>query len=89
MVRKVTMYADCVPYIDLYMVEMYSGLSTREINLYHGLMDDVWYGDVIEFGEWRNLEPDEIEQIKQYIEEKGYLSDEGRDTDNTQQPVGQ
>ena len=83
------MYADCVPHIDLYMVEMYSGLSTRKINLYHRLTDDSWSGDVIEFGEWRNLEPHEIEQIKQYIEEKGYLSNEGCDTDDTQQSSGQ
>lgn len=48
------------------------GLSTREVTLYY-LWDDEWSGNVIEFGEWRELEWYEIEQTKQFLKEKGYL----------------
>lgn len=87
--QYVRLYSDCSPYLDTYFMETHYGLSTREIILYHELTTDSWSGDIIEFGEWRDLEWYEVEQVKLFLEEKGYLSDEGRNTDDTQQPVGQ
>lgn len=51
------------------------GFSTREISLYHHInsQNDSWRGDIIEFGEWRDLDTDEIEQCKEFLKEKGYL----------------
>ena len=83
------LYSDCSPYLDTYFMETHYGLSTREISLYHELTTDSWSGDIIEFGEWRDLEWYEVEQVKSFLEEKGYLSDEGCDVNYTQQSVRQ
>lgn len=58
-----------------YTLETRYGISTREINLYHNLLDgeDQWYGDMIAFGENWNLDADEIEQCREFLREKGYL----------------
>ena len=85
----VRMYSDCNACIDTYFMETHYGLSTREISLYHELTTDSWSGDIIEFGEWRDLEWYEVEQVKSFLEEKGYLSDEGCDVNDTQQSVRQ
>ena len=85
----VRMYSDCNAWIDTYFMETHYGLSTREISLYHELTTDSWSGDIIEFGEWRDLEWYEVEQVRLFLEEKGYLSDEGCDINNTQQSVRQ
>lgn len=63
---------DAAGYSWVYSLETRYGLSTREVNLYH-LGDDDWSGNVIEFGEWRELEWYEIEQAKNFLKEKGYL----------------
>ena len=79
--------------MDIYELKTRYGLSTREITIYHELGLDPtrnkWRGDMIAFGEWWDLDEEEIEQVKQFLKEKGYLSNEGRDTDDTQQSVGQ
>lgn len=87
--KYVRLSSDCGPCLDTYFMETRYGLSTREINLYHELTTDSWSGDIIEFGEWRELEWYEVEQVKLFLEEKGYLSDEGHNTDDTQQSIGQ
>lgn len=62
-------------WIWVYSLETRYGLSTREITLYHLIdpADDQWWGNIIEFGEWRDLEWYEIEQCKEFLKEKGYL----------------
>lgn len=79
--------------MDIYELKTRYGLSTREVTVYHELglhpTRNEWHGYIIAFGEWWDLDKEEIEQVKQFLEEKGYLSNEGRDTDDTQQPVGQ
>lgn len=59
----------------IYDLETRYGASTREVTIYHHIdpEDDEWWGDIIEFGEWRKLDPDEIEQCKAFLKEKGYL----------------
>lgn len=79
--------------MDIYELKTRYGLSTREVTVYHELglhpTRNEWSGDMIAFGEWLDLDEEEIEKVKQFLEEKGYLSDEGRDTDDTQQSIGQ
>ena len=78
--------------IDIYNLETRYGLSTREVTVCHsygGDAEDEWYGDMIAFGEQWNIDEEEVEQAKQFLEEKGYLSNEGRNADDTQQSVGQ
>lgn len=59
----------------VYSLDTRYGCSTREIALYHCIdpEDDHWWGDIIEFGEWRRLDEDEIQQCKEFLTEKGYL----------------
>ena len=79
--------------MDIYELKTRYGCSTREVTVYHELglhpTRNKWSGDMIAFGEWCDLDEEEIEQVKQFLEEKGYLSDEGCDTNDTQQSVGQ
>ena len=79
--------------MDIYELKTRYGLSTREITIYHELglhpTRNKWRGDMIAFGEWWDLDEEEVEQAKQFLEEKGYLSNERCDTDDTQQSVGQ
>lgn len=78
--------------MDIYELKTRYGLSTREVTVYHELglhpTRNEWHGDMIAFGEWCDLNEEEIEQVKQFLEEKGYLSYEGRDVNNTQQSLG-
>ena len=78
--------------IDIYNLETRYGLSTREVTVCHsygGDTEDKWYGDMIAFGEQWNIDEEEVEQARKFLEERGYLKHEGRDTDDTQQSVGQ
>ena len=59
--------------MDIYELETRYGCSTREISLTYLQTSRVWKGDIIEFGERRNLDKDEIEQCKEFLKEKGYL----------------
>ena len=93
-VEMTTLHCICEEYImDIYELKTRYGLSTREITIYHELglhpTRNKWRGDMIAFGEWWDLDEEEIEQVKQFLKEKGYLSDEGRNTNDTQQSVGQ
>lgn len=63
---------DATGYSWAFHLETRYGLSTREVNFYY-LGDDGCSGNVIEFGEWRELEWYEIEQAKNFLKEKGYL----------------
>lgn len=63
-------------FMRVYHIDTRYGFSSREITLYNlngPLGDDAWQGNVIEFGEWRDLEWYEIEQCKEFLTEKGYL----------------
>lgn len=79
--------------MDIYELKTRYGCSTREVTVYHELglhpTRNKWSGDMIAFGEWWNLDEEEVEQVKQFLEEKGYLSNEGCDINDKQQPVGQ
>ena len=79
--------------MDIYDLKTRYGLSTREITIYHELglhpTCNKWRGDMIAFGEWWDLDEEEVEQARKFLEERGYLKHEGRDTDDTQQSVGQ
>ena len=79
--------------MDIYDLKTRYGLSTREITIYHELglhpTRNKWRGDMIAFGEWWDLDEEEVEQARKFLEEKGYLSNERCDTDDTQQSVGQ
>lgn len=63
--------------MDIYELETRYGCSTREVTVYHELglnpTRNTWRGDMIAFGEWRDLDEDEVEQAKRFLEEKGYL----------------
>lgn len=63
--------------MDIYELETRYGCSTREVTVYHELglnpTRNTWRGDTIEFGEWRDLDEDEVEQAKNFLKEKGYL----------------
>lgn len=59
--------------MDIYELETRYGCSTREISLTYFQTRRLWKGDIIEFGEWRDLEWYEIEQCKEFLKEKGYL----------------
>lgn len=59
--------------VDIYEFESRYGLSTREITLYYFQTRRVWKGSIVEFGMWRDLDKDEIEQCKEFLKEKGYL----------------
>ena len=93
-VEKYTFHRAGEEYLmDIYELKTRYGLSTREVTVYHELglhpTRNKWDGDIIAFGEWWDLDEEEIEQVKKFLEEKGYLSNEGRNTDDTQQPIGQ
>lgn len=79
--------------MDIYELKTRYGLSTREINIYHEIglnpTRNKWRGDMIAFGEWRDLDEEEVEQARKFLEERGYLKHERCDTDDTQQSVGQ
>ena len=59
--------------MDFYEFETRYGCSTREITLVYFQTRRVWKGDIIEFGERRKLDEDEIQQCKEFLKEKGYL----------------
>ena len=79
--------------MDIYELKTRYGCSTREVTVYHELglhpTRNTWRGDMIAFGEWWDLDEEEVEQARKFLEEKGYLSNERCDTDDTQQSVGQ
>lgn len=79
--------------MDIYELKTRYGLSTRAITIYHELglhpTRNKWSGDMIAFGEWWDLDEEEIEQARKFLEERGFLSNEGRDANDTQQSVGQ
>lgn len=58
---------------NVYHLNTRYGLSTREILLWRHFDDSYWNGWIIEFGTWRDLDEDEIEQCKEFLKEKGYL----------------
>ena len=65
---------DATGYSWVYSLKTRYGFSTREVTLYCvDPIDNDWSGNVIEFGEWRDLEWYEIEQCKEFLKEKGYL----------------
>lgn len=43
-----------------------SHMSSHEVTLYCK-NDGTWFGDVVEYGEWRDLDPDEIEDYKETL----------------------
>ena len=93
-VEKYTFYRTSEEYLmDIYDLKTRYGLSTREITIYHELglnpTRNKWRGDMIAFGEWWDLDEEEVEQARKFLEERGYLKHEGCDTDDTQQSVGQ
>ena len=93
-VEKYTFYRANEEYLmDIYELKTRYGLSTREVTVYHELglhpTRNKWSGDIIAFGEWWDLDEEEVEQVKQFLEEKGYLSNEGRNFNDTQQSSGQ
>lgn len=57
---------------EYYYLETRYGISTREIFVVLWANGE-WTGDIIEFGEWRNLDEDEIQQCKEFLKERGYL----------------
>lgn len=62
-------YKDDKPFI--FYIERRCGWSTREICV--GFWDNMWYGDVIEYGIQRVLQVDELEQVLKFLkEERGY-----------------
>lgn len=59
--------------VKIYEIETRYGCSTREITLYYFQTRMVWEGDVIEFGENRKLDSNEIEQCKTFLMEMGSM----------------
>lgn len=55
-----------------YFFVLRTPLYSREITLVHK-NDGTWCGDVIEAGEWRDLSPEEIEDLKRKLKDNGYL----------------
>lgn len=75
--------------MDIYELKTRYGCSTREVTLYHDLDLHKWSGDMIAFGEWWDLDEEEVEQARKFLEERGYVRYEGCNTNDTQQSVGQ
>lgn len=77
----------------IYDLKTRYGLSTREITIYHELglhpTRNKWRGDMIAFGEWWDLDEEEVEQARKFLDERGYLKYERCNIDDTQQSVGQ
>ena len=46
-----------------YSIEYKSFLGTKDITIYHDSVLNIWDGDIIEYGSWRDLEHDEIMDI--------------------------
>ena len=46
-----------------YDIEYKSFLGTKDITIYHDDVLNTWDGDIIEYGTWRDLTPDEIMDI--------------------------
>lgn len=70
---KISRNIDSDGFMIVYNLETRYGLSTREVTLQKLTHYDDWSGNVIEFGEWRELEWYEIEQAKSFLKTKGYL----------------
>lgn len=78
---------------DIYKLKTRYVCSTRKVTIYHelGLHPTLnkWSGDMIAFGEWWNLDEEEVEQARKFLEEKGYVRHERCDINDTQQSVEQ
>lgn len=76
-ISKQSLYSGDLSVMDSWDLVTRYGCSTREITIYHLLVVDPykneWSGDIIEFGEFRYLNQDEIQQCKEFLKEKGYL----------------
>ena len=46
-----------------YSIERKRPLSTSDITIYHDTVLNIWDGTIIEYGDWRDLEHDEIVDI--------------------------
>ena len=46
-----------------YSIERKRPSSTSDITIYHDTVLNIWDGDIIEYGDWRDLEYDEIMDI--------------------------
>lgn len=59
-----------VTYETYYVISRY-GCSTREVSLYKDSKDDKWTGDIIEFGEWYDLDDEDVAEVINFIKEIG------------------
>lgn len=54
-----------------YTISQRHGASTREISLYKDSIEKKWYGDIIVFGEWWDLDQEDVEYVLKFLEEWG------------------
>lgn len=59
-----------VTYETYYVISRYL-CSTREVSLYKDSKDGKWAGDIIEFGEWYNLDDEDVAEVIDFIKEIG------------------
>lgn len=56
---------------ETYYITQKHGISTREISLYRDSIDKTWRGDMIAFGEWWDLDQEDIDCVIKFLEEWG------------------
>lgn len=62
------------PTLNVYNIEYRTILGTKEITIYEHLEGaHTWSGDILEYGEWRELDLDELDYCIEFLKEKGYL----------------
>lgn len=56
-----------IPVLHFYM-EIRRPLSTAEINLYYNPKIDEWYGDVLAYGEWYDMDEEEVKEYRTILD---------------------
>lgn len=67
------LYKDGLVYstYETYYITQKHGLSAREISLYKDSIDNKWHGDIIAFGEWWDLDREDVKRVLEFLEEWG------------------
>ena len=53
-----------------YYFEIWGLLGTKEINLYHDVVDDKWFGDTIDSDGWHDLDPEDLTRYVTMIKDE-------------------
>lgn len=53
-----------------YCFEIPGPLGIKEINLYHDVVDDKWFGDIIDSDGWHDLDPEDLTRYVTMIKDE-------------------